>query len=138
MFEYLDHTADVQIHSWGDSLVESFTDAGYALMDYMTDRKDIAAVESYSIDISAPDLHRLLFQFLDELLYHFFVDYAAHDIQITSLQTESGTYKLKAVIRGEAFDRERHRCGCEVKAITYSNMSIALSAPFDAYVIIDI
>jgi SHS2 domain-containing protein len=138
MFEYLDHTADVQIHSWGATLEESFTEAGHALVDYMTSRTEIQPINSYNIRITAHDIQKLLYQFLDEILYHFFVDYAAHDIQITKLQNEDGCYTLEALVRGEPFDRNKHRCGCEVKAITYSNMSISLNHPFDIYVIIDI
>ena len=139
MFEYLDHTADVQIHSWGSSLEDSFTEAGYALVDYMTDREGILPKHSYTISITASDIQKLLYQFLDELLYHFFVDYAVHDISISSIeQVAADNFVLEAVVRGEEFDRERHRCGCEVKAITYSNMSISLSPPYDIYVIIDI
>lgn len=142
MFEYLDHTADVQIHAWGTTLEESFMEAGNALLNYMTDQGDIQPVHTYTISITAPDIHRLLYQFLDDLLYHFFVDYAAHDISISSIRIDKmcndRTFSLEAVVRGEQFDRERHRCGCEVKAITYSNMSISLSPPYDIFVIIDI
>lgn len=42
--------------------------------------------------------------------------------------------------RGEVFDRSRHECGTEVKAITYSAMQIREDAAGDAevFVIVDI
>ena len=42
-YEYLDHTADVQIHCWGKSLQETFEQAAVAMYGYMTE--DIDTVE---------------------------------------------------------------------------------------------
>ena len=36
-WEYLDHTADVQIHSWGGSLAEAFAQSALGMWGYMTD-----------------------------------------------------------------------------------------------------
>ena len=36
-YEYLDHTADVQIHSWGPSVKEAFEQAAKAMFGYMTE-----------------------------------------------------------------------------------------------------
>lgn len=39
---------------------------------------------------------------------------------------------------GEPFDRTRHTVGTEIKAVTYSNMRISPTAPFDIFVVVDI
>jgi SHS2 domain-containing protein len=140
-YEYLDHTADIQIHSWGNSLIESFTQAANGLIDYMTSRDSLSPSNSYSLQIDAKDIQKLLYKFLDEVLYHFYVDYAACQINLHEIRFDSDSLKwvLTGEVWGETFDRERHRRGCEVKAITYSNMKVQPHEfPFDIYVIIDI
>jgi len=42
-YEYKDHTADIQIHSWGDSMEECFAWAALAMFNYMTPLKRLAS-----------------------------------------------------------------------------------------------
>ena len=43
-FEYLGHTADVIIHSWGPNIAKAFEAGAYAMFDYMTDLTRICEV----------------------------------------------------------------------------------------------
>ena len=36
-YEYLDHTADVQLHAWGPTLKESFEQCAKAMFGYITE-----------------------------------------------------------------------------------------------------
>jgi SHS2 domain-containing protein len=48
-------------------------------------------------------------------------------------------YRIRAVGRGEAFDRDRHEVGTEIKAMTYSAMQITERAEdAEVFVIVDI
>ncbi|KAF6254625.1 Archease domain-containing protein [Scenedesmus sp. NREL 46B-D3] len=139
-FEYLDHTADVQLHAWGSSLGEAFEQVGLAMFNYMTPIDELAADAACARDVSVSghDLQSLLFSYLDELLFIYSTEYIMmKSIAVTSLDTEKFT--VKATGHGEKFDRCRHECGTEVKAITYSAMQIR-QQPGDAevFVIVDI
>ena len=77
-YEYLDHTADVQIHSWGASLGEALCGAAAGLWGYMTEPDAVALDASPAgrrrIEARGRDAATLLFNFLDACLYAFASD----------------------------------------------------------------
>lgn len=147
-FEYLDHTADIQIHSWGSSLEHAFSSAGLGMLNYMTPLDGISSKTlTHHYSASGHDLDTLLFSFLDEILFAFSIDgFVARELEIVGGKIDRENYKLEAVGKGEKFDRERHASGTEVKAITYSAMRILEhgeaqqdgSRETDVWVIVDI
>uniref|UniRef100_A0A2C9M582 Archease domain-containing protein n=1 Tax=Biomphalaria glabrata TaxID=6526 RepID=A0A2C9M582_BIOGL len=139
-YEYLDHTADVQLHSWGSSLKESFEQVATAMFNYMTtDYNTVEMKEVHEIEVTADDLLSLLYHFLDEFLFLFSAEpfIIPRVVQITEIDLDN--FKIKARGFGEPFDIAKHPQGTEVKAITYSNMQVHSDSPtHDVFVIIDI
>ena len=79
-FEYLDHTADVQIHAWGATLREAFEHAGHAMYNYMVPLDDIRVndrVPELRVSVSGHDEQSLLYNFLQELLFDFHTEFRA-------------------------------------------------------------
>ncbi|ETE62845.1 Protein archease [Ophiophagus hannah] len=107
-YEYLDHTADVQLHAWGDSLEEAFEQCAMAMFGYMTDTETVEPLDTVEVEAEGHDMLSLLFHFLDEWLYKF---------------------------SAEEFFIPR---GTEVKAITYSAMQVHEEGKPEVFVIIDI
>ncbi|KAH3713129.1 protein archease-like isoform X1 [Dreissena polymorpha] len=139
-YEYLDHTADVQIHAWGDSLKEAFEQAVQAMFNYMTtDFSTVEMTDEHEVEAQGEDLQSLLFHLMDEWLFAFSAEpyFIAQKIEITEFDTEN--FRIKAKGYGEEFDISKHPQGTEVKAITYSNMQIHDSdEKHEVFVIIDI
>lgn len=146
-YEYLDHTADVQLHSWGNSLQEALEQLVVSLFHYMTDLskvkvlKDISEENGRCIVAEGHDLHSLVYSFLNEWLCNFYVSgFIPKVVRIQTLHTD-GTYKIVSDGDGELFDLRKHTQDAEVKAITYSNMQVIKShnsSVWDVYVIVDI
>ena len=131
-YEYLDHTADVQLHSWGETLEEAFENLAMCMFNYMTPLKGILKtclsedkknIKIHRFTMTGNDMESMVYHWLDELLFQFstgfFVPVA---IKITEFDLESWT--IKAVAVGDVFDTKIHACGTEIKAITYSAMQI--------------
>jgi SHS2 domain-containing protein len=139
-FEYLDHTADVQCHAWGENLEEAFANVGLAMYNYMTPIKGIKMDESLSRTFHSKghDLQSLLFNFLDELLFIFHTEFfVACELEVSMIDRKNWTIEAKG--RGGTFSRELHECGTEVKAITYSAMQIhERENEAEVFVIVDI
>uniref|UniRef100_A0A0C9RLW1 CG6353_1 protein n=1 Tax=Fopius arisanus TaxID=64838 RepID=A0A0C9RLW1_9HYME len=70
-YEYLDHTADVQIHAWGETMQEAFEQSGVAMFDYMTELDSVEILTTHDIEAEGDDIQGLLYHFLDELLFMF-------------------------------------------------------------------
>lgn len=132
-YEYLDHTADVQLHSWGDTLQESFENLALCMFNYMTPLKSMMETSLSASDkqniktrvftMSGNDMESLVYHWLDELLFQFSTEFFVPlAIQITEFDLE--TWAIKAVAIGDVFDTKVHACGTEIKAITYSAMQI--------------
>jgi len=72
-YEYLDHTADVQCHSWGPSLEAAFEAMAPCMFNYMTDLTLITENPGSAIEftVRGHDCKALLFNYMDELLFRF-------------------------------------------------------------------
>ncbi|XP_050425926.1 protein archease-like isoform X2 [Adelges cooleyi] len=138
-YEYLDHTADVQLHAWGVTLIEAFEQCANAMFHYMTEVEYIEMKETFEIEASGHDMMTLLYNFLDELLFIFSAEpfYIARKVEI--LEFDRTEFKIKAKGFGEEFQLGKHPQGTEVKAITFSNMQIHESeGNCEVFVILDI
>ncbi len=128
-FIFEDHTADVQVRSWGKTLVEAFNQTAYSLIATITpDLEKISPIIIKNIKIEAEDKEALLFDFLSELLFIFDVEELVFSkIDVKYIKKNIDNYELEVLMKGEKFDKKKHEIGVEVKAITYSFMEIVES-----------
>uniref|UniRef100_A0A8C9DRD1 Protein archease n=1 Tax=Prolemur simus TaxID=1328070 RepID=A0A8C9DRD1_PROSS len=129
-YEYLDHTADVQLHAWGDTLEEAFEQCAMAMFGYMTDTGTVEPLQTIEVETQGDDLQSLLFHFLDEWLYKF----SADEFFIPRVRKGFSFFTEW----GEEFSLSKHPQGTEVKAITYSAMQVYNEEKPEVFVIIDI
>ena len=138
MLEYLDHTADVQLHSWGATLEDAFAQQVLAMMGLMTELPTVEPSAVREVTAEGHDLHSLLYNFLDEWLFQFNAEYfVCRRVKVTSFDRER--WRIVSTGCGEAFELGRHPQGIEVKAITYSAMRVTEDdGRVDVLVIVDI
>jgi SHS2 domain-containing protein len=160
-FEYLDHTADVQLHAWGDSLKEAFEQVALCMFNYMTPLHGIVnglleknrsgeddaspsrvSVVEREFVMTGNDAESLMFHWLDELLFTFSTDFFV-PVVLEIIEFDVESWRIRARGKGDVFDPARHACGTEIKAITYSAMKIYETSPVktgkaEVYVIVDI
>ena len=122
-WEHYEHTADIGIRGYGDTLEEAFEAVATALFDVMVDVRKVDRKEMREIEVEGEDLYALLYSFLEELLIlHDTEGLVFGDFEVGIEKTKEG-YKLKAKAYGESLS-EKHEPKEEVKAITYHEMNI--------------
>jgi len=124
-FEFLEHTADVYIAAYGDSLEEAFENAALATFEVMTDVEKVKPKIENLVEVEAHDEHALLYSWLEELLIKFETTNNLYcRFKISSIEETPAGLKLKAKIWGESLNPERHLRKVGVKAVTYHRMEI--------------
>ncbi len=141
MYKFFDHTADVLFVAKGDTLAEVFTQCGLATEETMVDLEGVEPVEQTKILCEEMKLDRLLFDFLDELI--FFKDYkqlifCKFDI---SIEQRGNKHYLSCIAWGEKLNLARHDPKVDVKAVTMHEFKLEYSEEkkqWKAQVILDI
>lgn len=143
-FEYLEHTADVMFRAYGRDPDEMLSNAASALFKTMVDPATINEKETWSVELQAPDLEELAYQWLSEIIFLFetefavFSGFSVHLEQEQNKDDSGGKISLHGLIRGERIDLRRHSFENEVKAITRHKFGIKKNDLWCIQVILDV
>ncbi len=120
-FEFIEHTADIGLVAYGETLAEAFANSACGLFSIITELRSVREAESRRVEISEADFESLLFEWLNSLVYLFDVEmllFKRFDI----IKLDSG--RLTAICHGEKYDPSRHHLKTGVKAATYHMLKV--------------
>jgi len=124
-FEFLEHTADVYIRSYGTRMAEAYQNAALAMFETMTDSTKIVQIQEDKLEVEAEDQYALLYNWLEALLVKFETESMLYSrFEITDWTETSETFKFKATVWGEKFNPKKHPQKVGVKAVTYHLMVV--------------
>ena len=120
-YEYFEATADIGIKAYGENLNEAFENAGRAIFNIISDTSNISPIREIEFEIVSEDEVSLLYDYLEELLFYHEVEF----MLFSEFHVEiDENLHLKAIIKGEEIDWQKHERKTEIKAITFHMMEV--------------
>lgn len=123
-FEIIEHTADVGIRAWGDSIEEAFENVALGMFSIIGDVDKVDVVGEAEVRVENEDIEGLLVDWLSELLYLFDTERIFLGKFKVSIEKLGEKYMLKGRVYGEKYDPKKHGMGVEIKAVTYHMLSV--------------
>ncbi len=123
-FEYLDHTADVEVRGIGDTVEEAFCAAAAGMFDLMVDLEMVSPRDRFPVEASASRLELLLIEWLSTLLGEKEISgliFSRFDVKIDAVPDG---FRLRGEGWGERLDPDRHRPKLEVKGVSYAGLRV--------------
>lgn len=134
-FEYFDVTADIGFKAYGENLNEAFENAGIAMFNVITDVRNVVSSKEISFEISSQDYVALLYDYLEELLFFHEVEFMLFGEFHVEIDEN---LHLKATIKGEEINWDKHERKTEIKAITFHKMEVKVDNPVELRAILDL
>lgn len=120
-FRIVEHTADVGLVAYGNTLAEAFANSACGLFSIMVDLRTVRRMESRTLKIAADNSEALLQEWLNNLIYIFDVEMLLFKQFEIILFDENS---LTAICHGEKCDISRHQIKLGVKAATYHMLKV--------------
>ena len=108
--------ADIAFEAESESVQGLFEECALAITDIMVDPRTLRSTVERKFALEAPDLDRLLYDFLTELIVVKDVDsllFGSYEVEV-----KPDLPSLKVLAKGEPIDRVRHHLRNDVKAVT--------------------
>lgn len=120
-YEYFEATADIGLKAYGKDMGEAFENAGLAIFNIISDTSNISPLKEIEFEIASEDDVSLLYDYLEELLFYHeteFMLFSQFHVEIDE------NLHLKARIKGEEINWDKHERKTEIKAITFHKMAV--------------
>lgn len=134
-FKFLEHTADIKVKVFGETLEEAFENSAYALKEIMTKDKIKIKIKK-QIKAKGTDLKSLLYHFLEEFLI--LLDSEGFVLgKISSLKIDEKKREITAEIVGDLITN--YETLTHVKAVTYNDMEIKqINKGYEIIIVFDV
>jgi SHS2 domain-containing protein len=120
-YEYIEHTADIGVRAYGETIGEAFAAVAEAMFALLTDNATVIGTRQVSFTVGSDDRESLLVKFLSQLILVF----ETENLVLTDFDVSvTGDQSLEARMKGERFDTERHGNGTPVKGVSYHMLEI--------------
>ena len=137
-FEYFDVTADIGFYAFGKTLNEAFENAGLAMFNIISNTGNIEPKKSIEFEITSEDKVSLLYDYLEELLFYHEIEFMLFSEFGVQIDCSGEDYHLKAIIKGEDINWDKHDRNCEIKAITFHQMEVNVGDVVEMKSIVDL
>jgi SHS2 domain-containing protein len=140
-YTFLDDVAlaDVAFEVRGATLEKLFENAARAFLEVIVEPRGIRAAQKRTVQLGHEDPGRLLFKFLNELIFLKDTErFAAAEAEV-EIEERAGGYELTAHLAGERLDEKRHKTRSDAKAVTMHLFEVAkVKGGWTARVVLDI
>src|SRR3989344_1459096 len=138
-YKFLDHTADVLFQAEAPTIHELFEQCALALEETQVDLATIEQKEEITITEKSSSIELLLFDFLDDLIFHKDADLLIFNKFDVVIEKKEDSYELTCRAYGEKLDHAKHDPKVDVKAITMHLFEVKqVDDGWKAQVIVDI
>lgn len=133
-------TADVAFEAWGATPEETFLAAADATLNTMVGEiGTVAPRERRVFSLAADSLDLLLFELLQELVYHKDADRLLLRVRELRIEETGTGYRLHGEASGETIDPGKHALLADVKAVTLHRLSVEKTpSGWRAVVVLDV
>lgn len=119
-WEHFSHDADIGVRGWGKTIAEAFEMTAMALIGVIADPKNIDPQKDITVSCSAPDIEILLVDWLNAIIFQI----ETKQMLFSQFHIEIKDLQLKAILKGEIIDRNKHRPVVDVKGATFTELKV--------------
>jgi len=120
-YEIIDHTADLRIRAYGESLQQLFENIAIGMLETIADLDSIDEKVNIEIDVQGDTLEDLLVAWLSELIFQ-------HEVEELLFKRceiiQFSEKNLSAIAYGEKKNFQKHVIYTEIKNVTYHQLKV--------------
>ena len=115
-YRVLNRSSDLVIKVFGKTQAELFGNSAFALFDILADMEKVEVRDSLQLEVEGGDRDDLMVNWVRELLYLFQgSDFLVKEVEVQEIKENY----VRAEVKGEKFDPDRHEIRREIRAVAY-------------------